>query len=152
MNIELVKKVIESKLNELGFELYSLTSVKQKGDLILSIVVDRVEPIDMKTICDVSGQVSEFLDTLDLGDEPYLLDVSSLGAEKPLKVEKLKDYIGKHINVHLHHPINGENILQGDILDCNDESLKLEYRVKTRKYQVDIALNNISKARLAIKF
>lgn len=152
MNIELVKKEIETKLNELGFELYSLTSTKQKGDLILLIVVDRVEPIDMKTICDISAEISEFLDTLDLGNEPYLLDISSLGAEKPLKVEKLKEYIGKYVNVHLHHPINGENILQGDIIDCNDEYLKLEYRVKTRKYQVDITLNNISKARLAIKF
>ena len=81
-----------------------------------------------------------------------MLDISSLGAEKPIKVERLKDYVGKYVNIHLHNPLNGENILEGTLKRVDDTNLILEYRIKTRVKEAQIELKNIYKARLAIKF
>ena len=42
MDLRLLTPQIEKKLNELGYELSSISTRKEKGDLILSIVVDKV--------------------------------------------------------------------------------------------------------------
>ena len=115
MDLRTLQPQLESKIRELGYEMISLSSRKEKGDLILSIVVDRVEPIDMNAICEVSEKISTYLDEVDTSDDVYTLDVSSLGAEKPLKIDQLSHYIGRYVNVHLINPVDGENIYEGDI-------------------------------------
>lgn len=152
MDLLSLKPQIEKKVNELGYDLVSLTSRKEKGDLILSIVIDKVDPIDMNEIVSVSEKLSAFLDEVDNSETPYLLDISSLGAEKPLKVESLKEYVGRYVNVHVINAINGENIFEGDLLEVSDDSITVEYRIKTRVHKVVILLSNIYKIRLAIKF
>ena len=152
MDLKALSPKLESKINELGYELVSLSSRKEKGDLILSIVVDRVEAIDMNAIVDLSNALSSYLDEIDDSKEAYTLDISSLGAEKPLKVESLKDYVGRYINVHVNNAIDGLNIFEGDLKEVNEESIKVSYKVKTRVKEVVILLSNIYKIRLAIKF
>ena len=152
MDLKALEPKLESKINELGYELVSLSLKKEKGDLILSIVVDRVAPIDMNAIVELSNALSSYLDEIDDSKEAYMLDISSLGAEKPLKVESLKDYEGQYVNVHVNNAIDGLNIFEGDLKEVNDESITVEYRIKTRVKKVVILLSNIYKIRLAIKF
>ena len=152
MDLRLLTPQIEKKLNELGYELSSISTRKEKGDLILSIVVDKVDPIDMNEIVSISEKLSSFLDEIDDGDTAYILDVSSLGAEKPLKIESLKNYVGRYVNVHVNNAIEGNNIFEGDLIEVTDDSITIEYRVKTRVKKLVILQSNIYKIRLAIKF
>ena len=152
MDLKALQPKLESKIRELGYEMISLSSKKEKSDLILSIVVDRVSPIDMNAIVDLSNALSTYLDEIDDSNNAYILDVSSLGAEKPLKVESLKDYVGRYVNVHVNNAIDGLNIFEGDLKEVNDESIVVSYKIKTRVKEVVILLSNIYKIRLAIKF
>ncbi len=152
MNLSLLQEKLQSKVSSLGYELISVSSRKEKGELILSIVVDKVEPIDMNMIVSLSEQLSTYLDEVDDSKESYLLDVSSLGAEKPLRIDCLKDYVGRYVNVHVTNPIEGINIFEGDLKEVSEDSLTLSYRIKTRVKEVVILFNNIYKIRLAIKF
>ena len=152
MNLEKVKPLLESKLNEMGYELYSLNFKVNKGEKTLDVVVDKVEPIDMNEIVKVSEELSAYLDTIDESNDPYMLEVSSLGAEKPLKVEALANYIDRYVEVRMINPINGENIYLGFIRSVSDDSINLEIRIKSRIKEINIAKSNISKIRLAIKF
>ena len=152
MDIITKEGLIKEKVQSLGYDLYSLSSKKEKGQLIVSLVVDRVKPIDMEDIVNLSHALNDFFDEIDDSDIPYTLDISSLGAEKPLKIESLSSYIGQYVNIHLINPMNGENIYEGTIKEVNDSSLVLEIRIKTRVKNIDILFNNIYKARLAIKF
>ena len=93
-----------------------------------------------------------YLDELNPFEKAYTLDISSLGAEKPLKVEKLNDYVGRYVHVHLINPIKGENIYEGDLNNVSGEAITITYRNKTRSIPVEINKENISKIRLAIKF
>ena len=147
-----LEKELRERIAEFGYELISVNSRQEKGEHILSIVVDRVEPIDMDAIVDISNKINKIIDEINPYDHPYTLDISSLGAEKPLKVEKLGDYTERYVHVHLINPINGENIYEGTLKSVSSESISLEYRVKTRIKVVDIPKANISKIRLAIKF
>lgn len=152
MDINSIRKPLEEKVNQEGYELVELTSRKEGKDLVLSIVVDKVEPIDMNMIVELTNVISSYLDELDLGDEPYFLDISSLGAEKPLKIEQLSSYVGRYVSVHLINPINGENIYEGDLVDVSQDEITIDYRIKTRHKKLVILLSNIYKIRLAIKF
>ena len=152
MDIIRHKEALEKKINELGYDLISINRKIEKGDVIISIVVDRVDPIDMDSIVSLSNELSSYIDSIDESNEKYFLDISSLGAEKPLKIGSLKDYVGRYVNVHIVNPIEGENIFEGDLLEANEDSITLSYRIKTRVKQVVILLSNIYKIRLAIKF
>ena len=147
-----LEQLVKSKLQEIGYELISINSHIEKGEHLLSIVVDRVEPIDMEAIVEVSHVLNAYLDELNPFENSYTLDISSLGAEKPLNKDKLSDYVNRYIHVHLVNPINGENIYEGTLVGQDEEKITLEYRVKTRTKVVDIQKSNISKIRLAIKF
>ena len=147
-----LEQLIRSKLQEIGYELISINSHVEKGEHLLSIVVDRVAPIDMEAIVEVSHVLNAYLDELNPFENSYTLDISSLGAEKPLNKDKLSDYVGRYIHVHLVNPIEGENIYEGTLVGQDEEKITLEYKVKTRTKVVDITKSNISKIRLAIKF
>lgn len=152
MDLSKVKEPLETKIIELGFIPYSISLKRVMGKLTLEVVVDRKESIDLKTIGEVSNTLSDYLDQIDDSDEPYNLDVSSLGVEKPLKVSDLKDYVGSYINLHLINPIEGNNIFEGTIDSVSFDSFTFSYRIKTRVKTVNILFNNIYKIRLAIKF
>ncbi|MCQ2814675.1 MAG: hypothetical protein MJ227_00065 [Bacilli bacterium] len=152
MNIELIKSSLEEKLSSLGYKLYSLSLKREKGNNVLSIVVDRVKPINMDDIVDLTGKISSYLDEIDISNDSYILDISSLGAEKPLEINELSQYIDSYINIHLINAINGENIYEGYIREVNEKELIIETRKKTRVIKLVILLNNIYKIRLAIKF
>ena len=148
MEINELKTLITEKLNEEGYELYSLTFTHG----VLAIIVDKDEQITMEMIVNLTNILNEYLDELNPFEKAYTLDLSSLGAEKPLKIEKLASYIGKYVHVHLINPIKGENIYEGDLANVNEESIQIQYRNKTRVINLDIAKSNILKIRLAIKF
>ena len=148
MELKQLEKLVNDKLLESGYELVNMTY----SNKTLSIVVDRVTPIDMDAIVEVTNVLNKLLDEVDPFESEYTLDVSSLGAEKPLKIEKLSDYVNSYVNVHLTNPINGENIYEGDLVSVSEDNIVLSYRQKTRTKTVDIQKSNISKIRLAIKF
>ena len=143
---------LENPLKEKGYELVEVTYSPKKSGSELSVVVDRVEPISLEDIVEVSNLVSAILDEDDPIEEAYNLDVSSLGAEKPLKLDSLKDYVGRYVNLTLKEAYKGYNEIEGTLEEIREEAILLSYRDKARTLKADIPLNNIARARLAIKF
>lgn len=148
--INRVEEGLSEKLKDIGYELYSFKFIPKTR--MLEIVVDRDEEINLDDITNVSETISSYLDEHDFTDNPYTLDVSSLGVEKPIKLEKLDKYVGKYINIHLSHPYQGENILEGNLDYCDNEKITLSYKNKTKVVKCEINRATIDKARLAIKF
>ena len=152
MELNQLKGLIESKVNELGYDLVEFNYAHKDGQDLLSVVVDKTVEIDMEMIVELTHALNDYLDELNPFEKPYTLDLSSLGAEKPLKVEKLDAYVGKYVNVHLVNPIKGENIYEGDLSEVDDDKIIITYRQKTRSIKLEVLKNNIYKIRLAIKF
>lgn len=152
VDVNLIKEGIKRKLEDISYSLYSIKSFNDKSGSVLEIIVDRDENIDLDDIVEVSNYLSEYLDEVITDDNPYTLDVSSLGAEKPIDLEKLDKYQGKYVNLHLSHPYKGENIIEGDLKEVTSDYVVLTYRIKTRIVEAKIERKDINKARLAIKF
>ena len=91
--INRVQEGLSEKLKGIGYELYSFKFIPKTR--MLEIVVDRDEEINLDDITNVSETISSYLDEHDFTDNPYTLDVSSLGVEKPIKLERLDKYVTK---------------------------------------------------------
>ncbi len=150
MELDELKRKLEDFLKAENYSLAEFSYKKRNGEMVLSLVVDRVEPIDLDAITDISEKVSAYLDELDPIEEGYTLDVSSLGAEKPLKKEELGLYIGRYVHVHLTNPVNGENIYEGTLKEVGPISITLLVKVKSKNKEVSLSLDNIRKIRLAV--
>ena len=132
---------------------YDLVEVRLSGNKTktLSVTVDRVTPISLEDIVTVSDEVNKVLDELDPIQDPYVLDVSSLGVEKPIDIAKLPLYVGQYVNLHLVTPYKGDNILEGRLQEVTDEEVTLLLQIKVAKKAIVLPRRDIDKARLAIE-
>ena len=146
--------LLKNKIKSLSYELVDAKFQREKGDNYLHLVVDRIESINMNDIVELTNAINDYIDNeLDISSLPsFIMDISSLGAEKPIKIDDINNYINKYIHVHLINPILGENIFEGDLIEVNDNQITIEFKIKTRKKVLVIEKSNISKIRLDIKF
>jgi ribosome maturation factor RimP len=150
--ISKVRDVLAGPLEKAGYELATVSLVNEKEGLTLHIAVDRDAPISLDDIVKVSDLINPLLDQSDPIASPYTLDVSSLGAEKPIHLERLDHYLSYYVNLHLSHPYEGKNILEGTLRGVNEKEILLEVLEKTRKKTITLPRQDVDKARLAIKF
>ena len=149
---EELRNIAEEALGKLGYRLHSLRLSRQKEGMLLKIEIDREEPISLEDIVEASEALGAAFDEKDPIEGAYTLDVSSLGAEKPIPVEELPKKTGAYVLLSLLHPIDGENELEGTLLPSEGEALALEWNRKGRKKRSEIPLSEVREARHAIKF
>ncbi|MFV0559768.1 MAG: ribosome maturation factor RimP [Enterococcus sp.] len=153
--VETITEMVTPILDEQNFELVEVEFVKEGKSWFLRVFIDKDGGIDIEECAFVSEKLSELLDAADPDPIPqaYFLEVSSPGAERPLKKES--DYekaVGEYINISLYQAIDGEKQYQGFLQSVDAEQLVLKVRIKTREKELTFERKNIAKARLAIQF
>ena len=150
---EVVEELVTPILNENELELVDIEYVKEGKNWFLRVYIDKDNGIDIEECGIVSERLSEKLDAIDPIPHNYFLEVSSPGAERPLKKEK--DYqkaIGKNVFIKTYEPLDGEKAFEGVLTDYNGETVTVEVKIKTRKKTVVIPFDKIASARLAVTF
>ena len=150
-----IEELVQPILQEMNLELVDIEYVKEGRDWFLRVYIDTPQGgIDIEQCAQVSEQLSVKLDEEDPIKENYFLEVSSPGAERPLKKEA--DYVaavGKYVYIKTYEPINGAKEFEGTLLSYSaEEGALLEVRIKTRKVKVETEKEKIALARLAIDF
>lgn len=146
--ITITEQLVLPILKEMEMELVDIEFVKEGANWFLRVFIDKEDGVDIDDCGRVSEALSKKLDEVDPIPQAYFLEVSSPGAERPLKNEK--DYlkaIGKGVQITTTEPIEGEQVFEG-ILLSKDTDLTLQMGKKEIK--IPVAL--IDKARLAILF
>ena len=150
---ETTEQLVLPILKDMQLELIDVEFDKEGKNWFLRVFVDKDGGVDIEECGQVSEKLSEKLDAEDPVTFPYFLEVSSPGAERPLK--KKDDFINnlnKTIYVKLYEPINGEKEFQGVLKSLENDLVVLEVLVKTRKKQIEIPYEKIAKAHLAVTF
>ncbi|OJG69167.1 ribosome maturation factor rimP [Enterococcus moraviensis] len=153
--METVTELVTPILEKQNFELVEVEFVKEGRDWFLRVFIDKEGGIDILDCALVSEQLDEKLDAMDPDPIPqaYFLEVSSPGAERPLKKES--DYekaVGEYIHVSLYQTIDGEKQFEGILKTLDKDQLTLTVKIKTRVKDYTFERKNIAKARLAIQF
>ncbi|MCW6676696.1 ribosome maturation factor RimP [Aerococcaceae bacterium NML130460] len=153
--IDKVTPIIEPIVEAQGCQLVDIEYVKEGRSWFLRVYADKPERIDIDDCARISEQVSEALDLIkpDPFPEAYFLEVSSPGAERPLKTEAaIQAAVGEYVHLSYYAPQYGEKFHEGILVDVNDAVYVLEVQVKTVKKRLEIDKKAVAKARLAIKF
>lgn len=148
--LDKIRALLEKPLEKAGYELAEVKLSRDKDGLTLHVSVDRLAPISLDDIVKVSDLVNPILDKEDPIKGAYTLDVSSLGAEKPLKLDRLSAYEGRYVSLHLSHPYKGENVLEGTLVKAG-EDITIRIRDKTKTKELTFPAKDVDKARLAIE-
>lgn len=153
MSAPKMKSIVESfaapYLEENGFELVDVEYVREASNWFLRVYVDKEGGIDI----DDCGRISEFisakLDELDPISDAYFLEVSSPGAERPLKkAEDVAKAVGEHVFVTTYEQIDGAKEFEGRLEGFDGDTMTIT--VGRRKHA--IPYNKVASARLAIVF
>lgn len=150
--LEGVEELLQPILAEKDLSLFDLEFVRERNDNFLRVYIDKPGGVDLEECSIVSERLSEKLDAEeDLIRGAYYLEVSSPGAERPLKTkQELIDHIGENVFVSLYVHIDGEKQFEGTLLNVEENLVTIEYRFKHTKKQVEIPYDKIAKARLAV--
>lgn len=157
--MDLLKRIEAIIAEPLVARGYAIVRVQLTGGnrKVLQIMVERLDdqPISIDDCSVVSRLVSVLLDVQDPIKDPYTLEVSSPGLERPLV--KLKDYqrfCGKTIVVTTQQPINGRKRFQGRLTSVNESEITLELleAPKEELSPMTIEMDNIRAARLFVDF
>ena len=117
---QLLKQTVEN----LGFELCDVEFIKEYGDWVLTLYIDKPGGVTIDDCELVSRTVDPILDEADPIEQQYYLSVSSLGLDRPLK--KDADYqrnLGKQIEVKLFAPLNGKKEFKGELVRFDETCL-----------------------------
>ncbi|SOC35603.1 ribosome maturation factor RimP [Ureibacillus acetophenoni] len=149
-----IEELVTPILEELNLELVDIEFIKEGRNWFLRVYIDTPGGgIDIDQCALVSERLSEVLDEKDPIEQNYYLEVSSPGAERPLKKESdFEKAIGKFIYVKTYEPIKDMKEFEGYLKAYNEDGLEMEIRIKTRKLTIFIEKDKIAKARLAIDF
>lgn len=145
----LVEELVLPILEQEQFELVDIEYVKEGKNWFLRVFIDKEEGIDIEDCGKVSEALSAQLDKIDPISAAYFLEVSSPGAERPLKkIEDFHKAVHKNVFVITDEPIDGLKEFEGQLLSFDGEELV----VVSGKKKVIIPFHNVASARLAIVF
>lgn len=143
-----IAQIIEPSLEAMGYRVVRVTTTAQRGTT-LQIMVERIDEIGM-TVDDcaaVSRTVSTLLDVADPIAEPYTLEVSSPGIDRPLvRPEDYDRYAGFEARVELNHPHGGRKRFRGRLMGRADDHIRLV----TEAGEALLPLADVARAKLLL--
>lgn len=120
-----IKELLEPTLKHMGYELYALDQSGQRGRT-LRISIDHSEPITIEDCERVSRVAGPLLDHANLIDGPYELEVSSPGAERPLRNHD--DYVrfnGKRVNIR-YRSGEADSVVEGQLVAVDGAGIAVQ--------------------------
>lgn len=143
--MENVKSILLPYLEEKGFKLYEIKFVKEYGEKILRIIVDKPSGITVDELAMVNEYISERISD-DISEDAYMLEVSSRGAERELEIDELPLMIDRYVMAKT----DKENF--GYLRCVTEDSITLEMNIKGAIRKRVFKLEEINKIRLSVKF
>jgi ribosome maturation factor RimP len=150
--IEDIEKLIKPPIKGLSLSLNEVSLAYEQGVHYLRVLIERDDgqAVSLDDIVAATQRISPLLDEANLIHHTYTLDVASSGAEHEILVDALKQYVNRFVKIELAQPLEGQHVYQGKILACTDQTITIEFKVKTRVKQVVLEKLSIKKANLAI--
>ncbi len=122
-----VELLLKQPVAELGYELCDVEFIKEYGDWVLTLYIDKEGGVNIDDCERVSRAVDPLLDEADPIEQAYMLSVSSLGLDRPLK--KDADYsrnLGKRVEFKLFAPKDGKKEFTGELIAFDETSVTIK--------------------------
>ncbi len=122
-----------------------LEYLRESGGRVLRLYIDKPGGVKLDDCVRISRELSDILDARADIEEPYRLEVSSPGADRPLaKLGDFQRFIGSKAKIRTHNAIDGRKNFTGILEAVVNQSVQIDIDGRA----VEIAVANISRARL----
>ncbi len=126
---KMCQEALTSKIEAMGYEVVEIEYSKKVDGMNLTFVIDCNNHLITLDDCEkVHRFLDEELDKLNpTNDAPYILNVESVGLDRPIKTEK--DFLrnkNKEVEIRLYAPFNNKKIYQGNLLEFDDDKVVIE--------------------------
>lgn len=141
--------LVEPIATENGFECVDVEFVKEAGHFYLRVFMDKPDGITVNDCEVVSRALEAKLDTKDPVKDPYILEVSSPGLDRPLKKDKdFERHLGDMVEIKLYKAIDKVKDFTGELNAYDEETLTVSIEDKL----VTFIRKDVAIIRLAIIF
>lgn len=148
---ELVAQLARPAVEEAGCELWDVEYVREAGTWFLRLYIDKEGGVDILDCERVSRTVSGLLDEADPIEGSYTFEVSSAGAERPLKrPSDFQRFMGSPVAVKLYKGRNGRKEFAGVLTGYDPESGEITVAVGGEA--MAFPKNEVALCRLRIEF
>lgn len=121
-------------IEALGFELCDVEYQKEYGDWVLTFLIDKEGGVTIDDCEQVSRAIEPLLDEADPIEQEYMLSVSSLGLDRPLKKERdFTRNLQKELQVKLYAPQDGKKEWIGVLTSYDDAGFSITLEDGTAK-------------------
>ena len=148
-----IQALLEPTLKHMGYELYAVEQSGSAGKT-LRISIDRPEAIRVEDCERVSKVIGPLLDHSEIIAGPYNLEVSSPGAERPLRAKHdYERFNGKRVNVR-YRTGESESVVEGDLVAVDGAGIAVQSNGPRGRAPVivHIAWDDVASGRLAVSF
>lgn len=151
-SLEAIVAAVEPVVTAEGYDLIDAVWGSSFNRRTLTLFVDKPSGVLLDECQSLSRQIGTLLDECELIAGSYVLEVSSPGAERPLKTARdFERFVGRYalIITREHSPVVGTSQVYGYLRGLEADAIMIEV---ARGKVIHIPLAQITKARLAIKF
>lgn len=147
--VEEIKSLCEKYAAPLGIAVADV-EFKQGKSPALTVFIDKAGGVSLDDCEKLHNAIFDPLDDLDpTYGQPYTLNVSSLGADRPFKTdEDFNSHIGKKVEVKLYAAVKGKKFYDGELISYDGERIVL----KTVKETFSFDLKSVVKVNEYIDF
>lgn len=146
LSVENLSELVAPSLRYAGVELVDL----QWGRGILRLTIDKPGGVTLEDCEKVSTAVSSVLDAYDPIVSKYTLEVTSPGAERPVRTnEDWQAALGKNVRIR-YRTGESETIVEGRVSQLSNTDVVITARRRTRKTEHVVPLADILSARIAV--
>lgn len=138
-----VEALITPIIEDLGYELVEVEYIKKYDSMYLIVYIDKQGGIMLSDCELVHKAIDGPLDDLDPTEgQPYIMNVSSPGLDRPLKNDKdYKRNQYKAIEISFYSPFNGKKKIEGILQEWTEETITIDVQGEmTTLTKKDIAI------------
>lgn len=147
--VDKLSAVITPAIVAAGYELVDLQYRCEQSGWVLRLYMDGPAGITHEDCERVSREVSALLDVEDIIRQAYHLEVSSPGAERPLRAaEHFQRFTGRRARVRLAKGLEGRRNFTGTLLGVESGTVRIE--VDGKEYA--LPLSDLEKASLVFEW
>ena len=141
-----VADALRDPLSDLGLDLEAVELTPAGKRRVLRVAVDKDGGVTLDDIADATKEVSRVLDDTDvMGEQPYTLEVTSRGVDRPLTLPR---HWRRNADRLVKVTLDDGSTLKGRILDSSDDSVTLDVSGKQR----ELGFERVKKALVQVEF